>query len=628
MSEALTYLNFIIFVLMRNITIILFFLLSYTSLYSQTVFNKLILDTIKVISTDMAKLNNNYYIVTSYRDGSRGTRIKKVDLNGNIIGEVIKHNSTKNIYEAAKTCLVVNNDNQIVLLTTEFSYLTDSQYVSLTCYDTTFNLLWEKSYLKDTISIAGYDIIQTKDKGYAVCGSVFTVNQSYNSFLLKIDSLGNQKWIKTYGSNNQDDIFNVIETNDGYMLAGRNRQYNQYKDDWYIVRTDTGGNIIWQWILQNQGLNDFWVKDLIQTQDGSFIAVGGKTYASDNFHTLQNARLLKFDINKNVIIDTLYKEPFFDTNVPEDWNSYAKFDRIKELENGNLLATVRHRPFANKSINFSKLYELSPNGQVLKKRQFHATPYGDPEQLIEDFIVDSTGLTMCGYVTHTTSDNFYPPVSQHIWLIKTDNNYCDGFGSCDTAIHFEFVPVPPADTMYKDSIYTQGIKLTGGLCDTCHYDIRIIVTNANDYYDFILFNPLNVLQDSVVYFDLTYSVYDSINILYGYIYSDSLTGPADFSSLIQTKEKYYYIESNSINDSPTEQQIKIYPNPTTGKIKVEADGIERIELMDLQGRTVLSQNTKDKDQKYDLDLSSQAKGIYFIKVTTAKGVAVEKVIKE
>ncbi len=92
------------------------------------------------------------------------------------------------------------------------------------------------------------------------------------------------------------------------------------------------------------------------------------------------------------------------------------------------------------------------------------------------------------------------------------------------------------------------------------------------------------------------------------------------------------IEEDVLSDS---NLFKIYPNPTTGKITIEAEDINRIEAMNIQGELVLSQKTnlsadrhEDKNQKYELDLSKEAKGIYIIKVTTNKGVSVGKVVLE
>ncbi|MFH2142646.1 MAG: T9SS type A sorting domain-containing protein [Bacteroidota bacterium] len=74
--------------------------------------------------------------------------------------------------------------------------------------------------------------------------------------------------------------------------------------------------------------------------------------------------------------------------------------------------------------------------------------------------------------------------------------------------------------------------------------------------------------------------------------------------------------------------VLIFPNPTTGKINIITEGIRKIDVTNIQGKLVLSQKSKDKSQNTIIDLSTQPKGIYIIKVRTERGVAVEKIVLE
>ena len=66
--------------------------------------------------------------------------------------------------------------------------------------------------------------------------------------------------------------------------------------------------------------------------------------------------------------------------------------------------------------------------------------------------------------------------------------------------------------------------------------------------------------------------------------------------------------------------ISIFPNPTKGMISIKAEGIVNVAVLDIKGRKIYS----GKENK--IDLSSQTKGIYIVKVTTNKGVSVEKIV--
>lgn len=68
--------------------------------------------------------------------------------------------------------------------------------------------------------------------------------------------------------------------------------------------------------------------------------------------------------------------------------------------------------------------------------------------------------------------------------------------------------------------------------------------------------------------------------------------------------------------------VKIYPNPTTGKITIGAEGIEKIEVMNLQGKQIYS------GKENEIDLSQEPDGIYIIKVITDKQTLTRKLIKQ
>ena len=70
--------------------------------------------------------------------------------------------------------------------------------------------------------------------------------------------------------------------------------------------------------------------------------------------------------------------------------------------------------------------------------------------------------------------------------------------------------------------------------------------------------------------------------------------------------------------------IKLYPNPTYGKFTIETANIQRIDIFNIYGKCL--KKIKDKSQNIKVDLSKQPKGVYFLKVTTNKGTAVEKVV--
>ena len=71
----------------------------------------------------------------------------------------------------------------------------------------------------------------------------------------------------------------------------------------------------------------------------------------------------------------------------------------------------------------------------------------------------------------------------------------------------------------------------------------------------------------------------------------------------------------------------LFPNPATNNVNINCNcNIKMVELLDIQGRLLATK--KGNNNQIILDISSYTNGVYFVKITTDKGVRTEKVIKE
>ena len=69
--------------------------------------------------------------------------------------------------------------------------------------------------------------------------------------------------------------------------------------------------------------------------------------------------------------------------------------------------------------------------------------------------------------------------------------------------------------------------------------------------------------------------------------------------------------------------VVLYPNPVTNILNIEAQDIQEVSVMDVNGRTVMTlQNTNR------IDMSNLANGVYFVRVITAEGVSIQKIAKK
>jgi len=91
--------------------------------------------------------------------------------------------------------------------------------------------------------------------------------------------------------------------------------------------------------------------------------------------------------------------------------------------------------------------------------------------------------------------------------------------------------------------------------------------------------------------------------------------------------RFYWVDiGGKINETINNAKCRIFPNPTKGIVSIQntENSIQNIGVYDIYGREVLK--TEVGSQKTEVDLNSQPKGIYFVKVRTERGVVIEKVV--
>ena len=122
----------------------------------------------------------------------------------------------------------------------------------------------------------GLQVVETSDGGYAIAGEADPPGPgSFDMWLVKTDSSGNQQWNRTFGGPNQDDGRSIVQTSDGgYLLAGYTRSFGAGGFDCWMVKTNSTGHMKWNQTYGASG-NDLG-ESLIQTSDGGY-ALAGRT---------------------------------------------------------------------------------------------------------------------------------------------------------------------------------------------------------------------------------------------------------------------------------------------------------------------------------------------------------------
>ena len=202
------------------------------------------------------------------------------------------------------------------------SFGTEFADIYLVKTDSQGNIIWSKTFGRDTTDI-GWDVQQTSDSGYIICGSTYSfgswypdifivranhdgemlwnkifdwglLNSGYsiqqtfdggyiiagsrgdNGYVIKTDSMGDTLWTNTYGGSNDEGFYSIQQTSDsGYITAGYTSSFGEGWDDVYLVKTDHNGNELWA----NTFGGERWesARSVQQTSDGGFILCGSSS---------------------------------------------------------------------------------------------------------------------------------------------------------------------------------------------------------------------------------------------------------------------------------------------------------------------------------------------------------------
>jgi hypothetical protein len=162
--------------------------------------------------------------------------------------------------------------------------------------DANGNIQWAKTYGGTNWDWA-FSVQQTSDGGYIVAGYTYSFGAGDGDiFLIKTDANGNIIWAKTYGGTYSDGAYSVRQTSDGrYIVAGGTNSFGAGGYDFFLIKTDVNGNIIW---AKTYGETNYeWAYSVQQTSDGGYI-VAGYTYSfGDGWYDIF---LIKTDANGDI----------------------------------------------------------------------------------------------------------------------------------------------------------------------------------------------------------------------------------------------------------------------------------------------------------------------------------------
>jgi hypothetical protein len=153
--------------------------------------------------------------------------------------------------------------------------------------DSSGNVIWTKTIGGSDWDVAT-SIIQSSDGGYVVAGQTSSFGAGgYDIYVAKLDSSGNVQWAKTIGGSDNDGAVAVTDGNvviiyivgsitqssdGGYVVAGGTQSFGAGGSDFYVVKLDSSGNVVWTKTIGG-GVTDV-ATSIIQSLDGGYVVAG------------------------------------------------------------------------------------------------------------------------------------------------------------------------------------------------------------------------------------------------------------------------------------------------------------------------------------------------------------------
>jgi hypothetical protein len=238
----------------------------------------------------------------------------------------------------------------------------------------------------------GYAVIQTDD-GYVVAGNQnIGSDNTKQGLLIKVDTAGQEQWQETYGGSGKDEFFDVVEcAGGGFAMAGVTTSIGPGGHAAWIVRVDDAGTLLWQNAVALDGRGFDNLTGLVETASGDFVASGysgdGVTFPS------YDAEMAAF----NGTGDLLWTRTF----------DHSDYDRAYDIT----LAPEDGFALAGPSAYAMTIWRTDPNGSLVWLHRFN-TVTGDHAEAV---VPTSDGGFLVGGNTWNYDDGAY-----QMYVGKTD----------------------------------------------------------------------------------------------------------------------------------------------------------------------------------------------------------------
>ncbi|MCK5124909.1 MAG: dockerin type I repeat-containing protein [candidate division Zixibacteria bacterium] len=233
--------------------------------------------------------------------------------------------------------------------------------------------IWTRRYdLENDYGYAGYDITNTLDGNYIICGEKHG-NSTRNAFLMGLDSTGDSLWVTESNSFGEIGATGITQCiNGGYYFTGWGIIGAQNKNTSFLAKIDTTGNLEWLNYYQSEHYYSAIPQDIIVTQDENIVTIG----SIDTIGTgIQNTHIIKWDSSGNQIWQKQYGS--------NEWVGSQKGISVFETQNNEFITCGYE--YVEGGIKNIRISRIDNAGDVIWERL-----YGDTLDLLGTSIMENT----------------------------------------------------------------------------------------------------------------------------------------------------------------------------------------------------------------------------------------------
>ena len=347
-------------------------------------------------ANDIIALKDGYMLVgstASFGKGQNDAYVVRVDKFGNKVYSLAIGGSSE---DEANAVVEVKDGFVIAGSTRSFGNGVESIYMAKV--SKVGALLWQNGYYSDKDDYyQAKDMVKISDTNLLLAGPedhVKFFNSEVNVYVNAIDINGQKNGVKRYGGSKVDVANSIINTKDGYVLAGMSKTWGHGGEDAYVIKLDKDGNQIWHNAFGFR--YDEVANQIIATRDGGYILVG--TTDSD-IKKQQDIYVVKLNANGTRAWQAHY-------GSKEDEEGYG----IVETDDGYVIAGYTKDTQSYNSDVY--LLKISHHGRMLWSKKYGL----DKDDAAKAIIKVEDGFVVAGY---KTSQETY---SKDLYILKVDEN--------------------------------------------------------------------------------------------------------------------------------------------------------------------------------------------------------------